>query len=172
MDHYGTLAGALDYHSVSAGGAAWSAAGVTDDQRTSALVRASRSLDGQYGARYPGRPTAGRAQSLAWPRAGAFDFCQVPPEALPEDAVPTEIERATYALALVELRTPGASSPSFTPGAINKRERVEGIERERFGPNDGVLLTLESRRAQLAEVEDSLRCLLKNAGAVQCILRV
>ncbi len=172
MDHYGTLAGALAYHAVSAGGAAWSAVGVTDEQRTAALVRASRSLDGQYGARFPGRPTAGRAQSLAWPRADAFDFCQAPPEALPEDAVPVEIERAAYALALVELRTPGASSPSFTPGAINKRERVEGIERERFGPNDGVLLTLESRRAQLAEVEDSLRCLLRARGASQCILRV
>jgi hypothetical protein len=172
MDHYGTLDGAMAYHAVSAGGAAWSDASVTDEQRTAALVRASRSLDGQYGARFPGCPAAGRAQSLAWPRAGAFDFCQVPSEALPEDEVPAEIERATYALALVELRTPGASSPSFTPGRINKREKVEGIERERFSPNDGVLLSLSAQRAQLAEVEDSLRCLLKSRGAVQCILRV
>lgn len=172
MAHYGTLSGALAYHAVSAGGAAWTAAGVTDEQRTAALVRASRSLDGQYGPRFPGHPAAGRAQALAWPRAGAFDFCQVPPEALPEDAVPVEVENAAYALALVELSTPGASSPSFTPGRINKREKVEGIERERFSPNDGVLQSLSAQRAQLAEVEDSLRCLLRARGASQCILRV
>jgi len=83
-----------------------------------------------------------------------------------------EVENAAYAFALVELLTPGASSPSFTPGAANKRERVDVIERERFGPADGVALTLDMQRAQLAEVEDLLRCLLVNRGATQCILRV
>ncbi|WBM40034.1 DnaT-like ssDNA-binding protein [Alcaligenes faecalis] len=170
MKYYGSLDGALEYHSMSAGGAAWSADGVADAQRTAALVRASRSLDGQYGERYPGKPTQGRAQSLAWPRSGAVDHCAN--EALPDNSVPIEIEHATYALALVELLTPGASSPSFTPGAVNKRERVDVIERERFGPADGVALTLNMQRAQLAEVEDSLRCILTNRGAVQCILRV
>lgn len=172
MDHYGTLAGALAYHEVSAGGAAWIDPIVEDERRTAALIRASRSLDGQYGSRFPGQPSQGRAQSLAWPRKGALDYCQIPAEALPDDVVPVEVERAAYALALVELQTPGASSPSFTLGSVNKREKVEGIERERFGPNDGVILTLDSRRAQLAEVEDSLRCLLKNAGARQCMFRV
>lgn len=170
MDHYGTLAGALEYHRVSARGAAWSATDVTDARRTAALVRASRSLDGQYGERYPGRPSQGRSQSLAWPRKGAIDHCANEP--LPDDAVPVEIERAAYALALVELLTPGASSPSFTPGAVNKREQVDVISRERFGPKDGVALTLDMQRAQLAEVEDALRCILTNRGATQCILRV
>ncbi|WP_302356677.1 DnaT-like ssDNA-binding protein [Alcaligenes sp. YSL9] len=170
MKNYGTLDGALEYHSMSAGGAAWDAAEVTDEQRTAALVRASRSLDGQYGDRYPGRPALGRSQPLAWPRSGAVDHCANEP--LPDDAVPIEIERAAYALALVELLTPGASSPSFTPGAVNKRERVDVIERERFGPSDGVALTLDMQRSQLAEVEDLLRCLLVNRGATQCILRV
>ncbi|MCC9162848.1 hypothetical protein LNA76_05850 [Alcaligenes sp. MMA] len=170
MKYYGSLDGALEYHSMSAGGAAWSADGVADAQRTAALVRASRSLDGQYGERYPGKPTQGRAQSLAWPRSGAVDHCAN--EALPDHSVPLEIEHAAYALALVELLTPGASSPSFTPGAVNKRERVDVIERERFGPSDGVALTLDMQRAQLAEVEDLLRCLLINRGATQCILRV
>ena len=170
MDHYGTLPGALAYHAVSAGGATWSAGEVTDDQRTAALVRASRSLDGQYGARYPGNPSQGRSQSLAWPRKGARDHCAN--EVLPDDVVPVEVEHAAYALALVELLTPGASSPSFTPGAVNKRERVDVIERERFGPADGVALTLDMQRAQLAEVEDSLRCILVPKGVTQCILRV
>ncbi|QFY77813.1 hypothetical protein DUD43_09025 [Alcaligenes faecalis] len=170
MKYYGSLDGALEYHSMSAGGAAWSADGVANAQRTAALVRASRSLDGQYGERYPGKPTQGRAQSLAWPRSGAVDHCAN--EALPDHSVPLEIEHAAYALALVELLTPGVSSPSFTPGAVNKRERVDVIERERFGPADGVALTLDMQRAQLAEVEDLLRCLLVNRGATQCILRV
>lgn len=170
MDYYGTLDGALEYHSMSAGGAAWFADEVTDEQRTAALVRASRSLDGQYGDRYPGRPALGRSQPLAWPRSGAVDHCANEP--LPDDELPVEVENAAYAFALVELLTPGASSPSFTPGAANKRERVDVIERERFGPADGVAVTLDMQRAQLAEVEDLLRCLLVNRGATQCILRV
>lgn len=169
MNHYGTLSGAKAYHE-SRGNAAWLDSAKTDDQRTAALVRSSSSLDGQYGARYPGRPTLGRAQPKAWPRSGATDHCAN--EALPDDAVPVEVERAAYALALVELQEPGASSPSFTPGSVNKRERVDVIERERFGPSDGVALTLEMQRTQLAEVEDLLRCILMKRSATQCILRV
>lgn len=172
MDHYGTLAGALAYHAVSAGGTAWSNASYDDTQRTNALIRASRSLDGQYGYRYSGYPTNGRSQSLGWPRTNAYDSCQVVHPYLPIDVVPVEIENATYALALLELETPGSSTPSFTPGSVNKREKVDVIERERFGPKDGVALSLDMQRIRLAEVEDSLRCLLNNTGMLQTILRV
>lgn len=170
MDHYGTLTGATAYNEIAANGAAWLASEVTDAQRTAALIRASRSLDGMYGRRFPGHPTGGRAQSLAWPRINAIDFCVNEP--LPTDEVPAEVERAAYAMALVELVTPGASSPNFTPGSVNKREKVDVIERERFGPNDGVPLSLDAQRMQMAEVEDALRCLLNNNGTMQCILRV
>lgn len=183
MAHYGTLDGAAAYHAAR-GNAEWTASAPdplpvplpdpdpawhTDEQRLTALVRASASLDGQYGARYSGSK-ATRAQSLQWPRIGARDACVG--EDLPQDEVPVEIESAAYALALVELITPGASSPSFTPGAVNKREKVDVIERERFGPNDGVALTLENQRAQLAEVEDGLRCLLKPKGSTVWLERV
>jgi len=170
MNHYGTLAGALEYNAIAANGAAWSADGVTDEQRTAALIRASRSLDGQYGSRYPGQPTQGRSQSLGWPRDGAIDHCAQ--EAIPSDTVPVEIEQATYALALVELQTPGASSPTFTAGRVMKREEVKGISRERFGPNDGVSLNLANMRTQRAEVEDALRCILTPVSLMACILRV
>lgn len=173
MDHYGTLAGALEYHAVSAGGAAWSAPTVKDTERTAALIRASRSLDGQYGDRFPGSPTGGRSQRLAWPRKDAYDNCQIPPEKLPDDTVPWEIDQAAYAMALVELLTPGATSPNFTPSEVYKRERVEGaVEVERFGPNDGMALTLDMQRQQMAEVEDSLRCLFSAKGTTQWVLRV
>lgn len=168
MNYYGTIEAADAYHATSAGGAAWLAG--TESAKEAALIRASRALDGMYGKRYPGTPTAGRAQKLGWPRIGAYDHCAQ--EALPSDEVPVEVEEATYALALVELQTPGASTPTFTPGAVNKREKVDVIERERFGPADGVMLTLENQRAKLAEVEDLLRCILTDSGACQPILRV
>lgn len=166
--YYGTISAADAYHATSANGAVWLAG--TESAKESALIRASRALDGMYGKRYPGTPTAGRAQSLGWPRIGAYDHCAQ--EFLPSEEVPVEVEEAAYALALVELQTPGASTPTLTVGAINKRERVDVIERERFGPADGVMLTLENQRAKLAEVEDLLRCLLVNNGACQPILRV
>ncbi len=159
-EHYGTLEAAALYHDAR-GNTAWSAAGVTDAQRTAALVRASAALDGQYSRRYGGSK-ATRAQALQWPRVGARDYCVG--EDLPDDEVPQEIEQAMYALALVELLTPGAASPSFTPGAVNKREQVDLISRERFGPADGVALTLDAQRLQMAEVEDALRCLLRPSG--------
>lgn len=168
MSYYGTIEAAGAYHATTAGGAAWLAG--TEPAREAALIRASRALDGMYGKRYPGTPTAGRAQPLGWPRIGAYDHCTQ--EELPSDEVPVEVEEAAYALALVELQNPGASTPTFAPGAVNKREKVDTIERERFGPADGVMLTLENQRAKLAEVEDLLRCILTDSGACQYILRV
>lgn len=169
MAHYGTLDDALAYHE-SRGNEGWASTDKTDAQRTAALVRASLSLDGQYGSRFGGRPADGRAQQLAWPRTGAVDHCAGEP--LPADTVPVEIERAAYALAALELQKPGASSPSFTPGRMNKREQVGKISRERFGPSDGVALTLEAQRVQLAEVGDLLRCILEPVKTELRILRV
>lgn len=168
-DFYGTISDADAYIATLANGAAWPDASEAD--RTNALTRASRSMDGIYGARFPGSKTGGRAQTLAWPRTGASDQCTN--ETIPDDEVPVEIERATYVLALAELVTPGATSPSFTPGAVMKREKMDVMERERFGPNDGVSLSLEDMRPQFAAVEDALRCLLTKGqgGGSVCVLR-
>lgn len=183
MPHYGTLDAAEAYHTAR-GNVAWLASAPdpmpvpppepdpawhTEEQRTAALVRASASLDGQYGARFSGSK-ATRAQALQWPRVGARDACVS--EDIPQDEVPVEIENAAYALALVELLTPGASSPFFTPGAVNKVETVDVISRTRFGPSEGVALTLEAQRVQLAEVEDWLRCVLKPKGGTVWLERV
>src|SRR5690606_38058108 len=109
---------------------------------------------------------ATRAQPLQWPRVGARDACVTPPEELPSDEVPQEVEHAAYALALLELTSPGASSPSFTPGAVMKREKAGEVERERFGPTDGVAINADTIRPVLATVEDHLRCVLApRAGA-------
>jgi hypothetical protein len=168
-EHYGTLAAAGVYIATLANGAKWGAANEGD--RTNALIRASRSLDGIHGANFPGTKAGGRAQEREWPRTSAEDLCTG--ETIPADIVPVEVENAAYALALVELVTPGATSPSFTPGNVMKREKMDVMERERFGPNDGVSFSLADMRPQFAAVEDTLRCILVKArgGGSVCALR-
>ncbi len=160
-DHYGDLPGAAAYHDAR-GNTAWSAAGVTDPQRVAALVRASSALDGIYGDRFAGRKTGGRTQALAWPRTGAFDHCAG--EDIPSDEIPQEVVNAGYELALAELLQPGSSSPTVTPGRLVKRQKVDTIEREFFGPNDGVPSAADDMRPMLMSVEDALRCILRPAS--------
>lgn len=155
MAHYGTLEDALSYHA-DRGNVSWSASGVTDEQRTSALLRASEAIDGIYGKRFSGRK-ASRSQERAWPRVDAVDHCADEPIDIVE--IPFEVEAATYALALVELSTPGATTPVVTPGKTVKRQKVGPMEREFFGPDGGVTI-IESLRPVLTVVEDALRCLL------------
>lgn len=155
-DFYGTLAGALAYHTAR-GNAAWSAGTVTDPQREAAILRASEALDGIYGPRFTGRK-ASRAQDRAWPRVGAVDHCA--DDAIPEGETPAEVETATYALALAELTSPGSSTPTLTLGKSVKRQKVGNIEREFFSPEEGIAITIESLRPVLTAVEDALRCLL------------
>lgn len=167
-EHYGSLEAATAYHAAY-GNAAWSAVGITDAFRTAALVRASAALDGAYGPRFPGRK-ASRAQVLAWPRIGARDHCAS--EDVPEDEVPAEIERATYALALAELTSPGVSAPTVTPGRLTKREKVDSIEREFMTAADGGASGAGAMRPVLLAVEDALRCLLAPKGATVFLERV
>lgn len=169
-DFYGTLPDALVHMAIAAGGAAWTETGVTDTAREAALIRASRALDGRYGRRFPGQRTGGRAQALEWPRTGAKDACTG--EVISDDEVPVDIERATYALALVELQSPGSSTPTVTMGRVAKRQKAGQVEREFFSPDEGVQVTVDNLRPVLTEVEDALRCLLVPKGATQCLLRV
>lgn len=157
MDHYGTIQGAQDYHQAR-GNAAWLDDEKTEAQRTAALVRASSALDGMYGERFGGRKAGGRTQILAWPRVGAHDHCA--DEDIPDDEIPLAVTSAAYELALVELQRPGASSPTVTPGRLVKRQKVDTIEREFFGPADGVPGSPDAMRPVLATVEDALRCLM------------
>ncbi|MFD2248935.1 hypothetical protein FHS82_001051 [Pseudochelatococcus lubricantis] len=125
-DFYGSLPDALVYHA-DRGNAAWSATGVTDTQRSAALVRASVYIDGRYGRRYPGQKTGGRAQALGWPREGAKDCAGFN---IADDVVPVEIEHAVYEAALVELTAAGSLSPTVTPGRVVTKEKVDVIEVE------------------------------------------
>lgn len=168
-DIYGTLAGATTYHDVR-GNDAWSKAGVTDVQRTAALVRASSSLDGQYGSQFAGTKTGGRTQVLAWPRKGARDRCAE--EDIPSGEIPQSVINAAYELALAELVRPGASSPTVTPGRVVKRQKVDTIEREFFSATDGASMSPDAMRPVLMAVEDALRCVLVPASTSVDLLRI
>lgn len=168
-DFYGTLAAATTYHD-ERGNAAWSVAGVTDTQRTAALVRASASLDGQYGSRFPGTKAGGRVQVLAWPRKGARDFCAE--EDIPDTEIPQAVINAAYELALAELVQPGSSTPTVTPGRVVKRQKVDTIEREFFSTPEGGSTSPSAMRPVLWAVEDALRCILAPARASVDLLRI
>ncbi len=121
-DHYGTLAAALDYHQAR-GNQAWTAAGVDDEKRTAALVRASQALDALYGSRYPG-VVATATQNLLWPREGVVWRG----EALADHVVPAPIEKATYEFALRELVKPGSLAPDVAAGPQKVLTEVKGIK--------------------------------------------
>lgn len=96
--------------------------------------RGSAYIDGLYGARFSGVPTAGVQQERAWPRSGATAFCQ----SIASDLVPLRVEQASYEAALIEARSPGSLSIVVDPSKRVKRQKVEGIEREFFDPGAGL----------------------------------
>lgn len=165
MNHYGTLESAQTYHELRHN-MAWLNAEVTDAQKTAALIRASSALDGVYSDKFGGVKTGGRQQLLSWPRICAMDYCAN--EVIPDDEVPTGIIHATYELALVELINPGTLAPSVTPGRVVKRQKVDSIEREFFGSDNGV--SAESMRPVLLAVEDALKCLISPSKGGQVFL--
>lgn len=111
-DSYGSLAGAAAYHAAR-GNAAWTG---DDEDLEAALRRATLAIDWLYQERFPGTRTNGRSQALQWPRTGVVDREGY---SVPSDAIPVEIERATYEAALVELLSAGSfSTPESTSGSV------------------------------------------------------
>lgn len=141
-DFYGTLAGALAYHAAR-GNAAWEKS--SDALRTTALIRATTYIDGFRG-RFPGYKAGRRGQALEWPRMDAYDTAG---EQIPSDAVPIEIESATYEAALRELAKPGSLLADTAAGIRRKRVKAGpvDIETEYAGAGlgaPGTITTIES----------------------------
>lgn len=161
MDFYGTIAGADEYHetmlNVSAG--TWPSAGIADDKKKAALVRASRVIDGQFGSLYTGSK-ATSTQRLAWPRVDAYDSCAS--QELASDYVPDAIIEATYELALIEIQNPGSLAPSVDLSRVTKSESVDGAaSRSFFSPNElGLGDAYEAYRPKLTYVTDLVGCYL------------
>lgn len=131
-DFYGSVAGADAYH-LARGNSAWTG---DDAAKQAALVRASAYIDGRYRKRLPsgvwqslfaGSKTAGRAQTLEWPRTDATDYSG---EAIAPDEIPVEVERSTYEAAVRELANPDSLSPDYVASQTIKREKVGPLETE------------------------------------------
>ena len=169
MTPYGTLAGATEYHAA-VGNTAWALvapdpAGHTDAERTSALLRASRALDGRYSRQFSGYKVTSD-QARAWPRRDAYDHCA--DAELSADQVPLAIVHAAYEMALFELTQPGFFAVAVTPGRLTQNEKVDVISRAFFSPQDMAFIIgegspLNAFRPNLSLVEDLIGCYLKKA---------
>lgn len=111
--------------------------------------RGSQYIDGLYGSRFAGLPTAGFAQERAWPRSGA----EAQGQSIPADVIPSAIEQASYAAAWHEAKSPGSLSVSASAARAVKRKKVDVLEQEFFEGSGDVLADATVR---LAEVEGLL----------------
>lgn len=160
MNYYGTLAGAAAYLAATAGASAWAAG--SDGDREAALVRAASALDGRYGTRFTGTK-ATWAQRLAWPRVAAYDVCAQ--QSIPDGATPPAVEEAAYALAVMELTTPGILTPIVSFGRLTKSEAVVGAASRSFFSPQELGLTEDAAqlfRPTLLVVGDLIGCYLKD----------
>lgn len=105
------------------------------DDAEAALRRATTWIDGQFGARFTGRKTNGRAQALQWPRTDATDADGFD---IASDEVPDEIIRATCEAAIRELATPGALSPDVKAGEIIAGASVSGAVSVQYATGAGI----------------------------------
>lgn len=100
----------------------------TDDEIDQARLRASEYVDAAYRDSFDGVRTEGRAQDREWPRTGACDREGNP---LPGDAVPDEIDNATYEGTKRELASPGSLNPDIKPGGgVVRRVKAGSVEVE------------------------------------------
>jgi len=143
MTHYGDLPGALAYHGAR-GNAAWTAIGVTDPQRTAALVRGSASVDGIYGDLFPGIKTGARGQPLAWPRVEKDGSLVADRDGneIADDEIPIEVINAAFEFALRELLEPGSTQDLARGGAI--KSVGAGSARVDFADNAPAVTTFQA----------------------------
>lgn len=140
---------------------------VSNSTTDAAILRASAWLT--VFPEWEGELACGRGlQGLAWPRTGITDCND---DEVADDEVPSEVKRATCIAALAELATPGVLSPTITPGAQNKRVKVDVIEVEYMTPQDqGVTGTADATvllRPVLTAIEDLLKCMASFPGGTK-----
>ena len=112
--------------------------------------RGSSYVDGLYGPRFGGYPTAGFEQERAWPRSSAYFGCSQ----IPTDLIPRAVIEASYAAAYYEAINPGGLSAAVTAAGAVKRERVEGAVDVEYFPGSGS--ALENATVVLSSVEGLL----------------
>jgi hypothetical protein len=120
---YAALAGANAYHTARAN-AAWTG---TDAAKEAALIRATEFLDASYWWR---GQIASEDQALRWPRSGVIDRDG---REIAADDLPTQIQRATFELALIALSGAligGDAGSTSTAGGAIKRVKAGSVEVE------------------------------------------
>jgi len=127
MPGYGTDSGFADY-------AAANGYEVPAGTVAAARLRGSVYLDGHYYQRFPGEPTGGVDQERSWPRKSATDRFG---NAINPDAVPARVVSASYEAALIELRTPGFFSKTFTESEKKVLTKVQTISWTYTGNSKG-----------------------------------
>lgn len=120
-DFYGTVAGADAYHLARGNSAVWDAGDVDDVEKTAALLLASEWIDFNYGPSFDGYKTENRDQLREWPRTDAYDQWGVLIA-----GVPPEIERATYEVALQQIRQNGSLFKTWIASKDIKSVSVDG----------------------------------------------
>lgn len=118
-DFYGTVAAADTYHT-ERGNTGWIG---TNAVKEAALLIASEWLDEVYGEMFTGYPTDKASQERAWPRREAHD---VYGDYFAIDAIPVQMERATYEIALRQIVSPGSLFKDWTPGQEKLSVAVSG----------------------------------------------
>lgn len=99
-----------------------------------ARLRGSVYLDGHYYRRWPGQPTGGIDQERSWPRKDAVDRYG---NAIPDSTIPQRVIDASYEAALLELKTPGFFSKTFTESERKVLTRVQNIQWTVTGESKG-----------------------------------
>ena len=127
MPGYGTDIGFEDY-------AAANGYDIPAGTVAAARLRGSVYLDGHYYQRWPGEPTGGVDQERSWPRKTATDRFG---NAIDSTAVPTRVVSASYEAALIELRTPGFFSKTFTEADKKVLTKVQSISWTHTGNTKG-----------------------------------
>jgi len=125
---YGNATASDAYHSAR-GNSTWASA--TAANRLIALQRGTDYVDRSFRNRFPGIRTGNHTQVEEWPRTGATYYRTG--EDIASNAVPIEIESATYEAALRELAAPGILLPDYTPSK-QKTQQTVGPITTKFAP--------------------------------------
>lgn len=122
MDYYGSVDGFKAYHLKRNNEIP---ATMDDEDIESALTVASEWIDHSYGNLFVGTKTGGFLQERQWPRISATVIQGRSIYTYPTDAIPFQVEYATYEAALRQAVNPGSLQADFTPGKY-KSVTIEG----------------------------------------------
>lgn len=101
-----------------------------DDQTLSAaIIRGTDAIERAGAGRWVGTK-ASASQRLAWPRSDVVDDDG---NDVPDNAIPWQIQYASFHAAVVESESPGALSPPLQSTSVIKREKVGQLEVEYQG---------------------------------------